>query len=361
MRTLALGILGLAACGGATPPGFVAGSTVVSSSATTSDALDAGTSSTGLADDSSDASGSTGTLRDVGSAMDFGSDQPAGCQGKVDLLFLISRSSNMRHVQEQLLASFPGFIDTIEERLAGFDVRIMAVNPDGNWGGQGCDGADGLCKDNYPNCGPNAEDYQCITFPDMKTKCDTELGAGLVFNVGYQAKNAVCDLYGGNRYIIAGEPDLKSAFDCIATVGTSGGVPSIGDALVAAMSWPMNGPYGCNKDFLRDDALLVVVLVANTLSDDSWNPPYNQHKAILEAKKDENAVVMLAVTIFPPTENEPTDPDCIVDDWGAGGFVELLEMFPHHLRGNACSESYVPFFASAIDLIDEACSNFIPR
>jgi len=53
--------------------------------------------------------------------------QPPGCKGKVDLLFVISRQSTMQTEQTQLLASFPGFIDTIEQKLEGFDVHIMTA------------------------------------------------------------------------------------------------------------------------------------------------------------------------------------------------------------------------------------------
>ena len=59
----------------------------------------ADTTSTGPSDDSAGGSGSTGTstgtLRDVGTAADFGTGQPIGCKGKVDLLFVISRLGTM--------------------------------------------------------------------------------------------------------------------------------------------------------------------------------------------------------------------------------------------------------------------------
>lgn len=49
---------------------------------------------------------STGVLRDVGTDDDFGPTQPAGCRGKVDLLFLISSLGTMKTEQTQLLATF---------------------------------------------------------------------------------------------------------------------------------------------------------------------------------------------------------------------------------------------------------------
>jgi hypothetical protein len=70
----------------------------------------------------------------------------------------------------------------------------------------------------------------------MVTSCDAELGAGLIFNAGGGAANKLCDLHGGNRYIVSGEPNMTSALECIAKVGWSGGIPAMGDALIAALS-----------------------------------------------------------------------------------------------------------------------------
>ena len=143
MRTPILAALVLAAaCGDAAPPGFSTGPAVTSLSASTSGSSSTGdTSSTGPADDSAGSSGSssTGIVRDVGTAMDFGPVQPPGCKGKVDFLFVISRQGTMVNEQTQLLASFPDFIDTIEQTLEGFDVHIMTPNPDAYWPGWTCE------------------------------------------------------------------------------------------------------------------------------------------------------------------------------------------------------------------------------
>jgi hypothetical protein len=69
----------------------------------------------------------------------------------VDLLFVISRQHTMLTEQTQLLASFAGFIDTIEQKLEGFDVHIMTANPDGDWPGDVCQYQPEGCKTNWPN------------------------------------------------------------------------------------------------------------------------------------------------------------------------------------------------------------------
>ena len=54
-------------------------------------------------------------LNDVGSDQDLGGGLPAGCQGKIDFLFVISRLWTMAEIQDKLIAAFPAFIDTIQK------------------------------------------------------------------------------------------------------------------------------------------------------------------------------------------------------------------------------------------------------
>lgn len=363
-RAPLLAALALAACGDtANPPGFSSGPAVTSVPETTSGSSSTGdASSTGPADESAGSSGSTstggGTL-DVGTAIDFGPVQPPGCKGKVDILFVISRLHTMKTEQTQLLASFPGFIDTIEAKLEGFDVHILTANPDGKWPGYVCE-TQGGCLEYWPNCGPTAEDYQCNVYPDLVTECDKVLGAGLTFNVGAYAANKLCDLHDGNRYIVSGEPDMASAFECIAKVGVSGGDPPLGDAMIAALSSELNGPGGCNEGFLRDDALLVVVLIKDNDDDESQSYAKTQYEAIVAAKGDPNSVVMLAVTPQTYQEGDPMIPGCTYDDPPLN-FSELLSRFTYTVYGDTCAQSYAPFFDEAIGKISEACESFIPQ
>ena len=355
-----------AACGDTAAPGFSTGPAITSVSASTSGSSSgADTTSTGPADDSAGSSASTststsaGTL-DVGTVMDFGPVQPPGCKGKVDLLFVISRIHTMVTEQEQLLASFPGFIETIEQKLEGFDVHIMTANPDGRWPGFAfCEGGDGLCSKYYPYCGPHAMGYDCETYAGLATECDEVLGAGLTFNVGAYAANKLCDLHGGHRYIISGEPSMPDAFECIAKVGVSSGSPFLGDAMIAALSPKLNGPGGCNEGFLRDDALLVVVFISDTLDFSPKSYAKQQYEAIIAAKGDPNAVVMLAVVPQPLGDAEPV-PNCSYQD-PPHEFSDLLSRFSYTFVGDTCAPSYASFFDAAVDKISEACGSFIPQ
>jgi len=363
MRAPVLAALVLAACGDATPPGFSSGPPVTSVAESTSSNSSSGdSSSTGPADNStgSSDSSSTGTILDVGAETGFDTGQPPGCKGKVDLLFLISRTDSMDRVQEQLLASFSGFVQTIEDRLEDFDVQIMVANPDGTWPGLYCDTSPMGCP-MYGHCGPDDENWICGESADEWRPCYSELGAGITFNAGPGALNKRCELFGENSYIVSGEPDLDGMLECIAKVGTGGGYPATGDALIAAVSPKLNGPTGCNAGFLRNDALLVVAIIDNRLDEQSLSSAKTQYDKVIAAKKDPNAVVMLAITALPLEEGEPDPPGCIVDDITEDPYLPLLEQFPYRLRGNACADSYVPFFDEAVSMIDEACGKFVPQ
>jgi hypothetical protein len=354
----------LAACGSNTPPAFSTGPGVTSVPGTTSGNSSSGdASSTSTADDSagSSESSSTGTIRrDVGADTDYGTGQPPGCKGKVDLLFLIGRSASMEYAQAQLLASFPGFVQTIEERLEGFDLHIMAANPDGDWPGFNCQQEE-ACGTYWPHCAEGDENWDCVNSVQEWQKCDSKLGAGVTFNAGQGTMNKRCDLYGGNRYIVSGEPDLAGQFECIAAAGTWGPHEEPGDALIAAVSPELNKGGGCNAGFLRDDALLVVAIIANTYDGKSVSSAYSQYDKVIAAKNDPHAVVMLAITAFPDEDGIPDEPGCVEDIEGLNNYLALLEMFPYHLRGDACADSYVPFFDEAVGMIDEACGSFVPQ
>jgi hypothetical protein len=329
------------------PPETSSGTSAVSSS----HASDSTTS----AEDSG--AGTTEPLRDLGSEPDFSLDPPVGCKGKIDFLFLISRFGNMQTEQQQLLASFPGFIETIETMFPEFDTHIMVANPDGTWPGWGCEMY--LCENDAPYCGENGKDYVCGPASyELATDCDEVLGAGLLFNAGPFATNTPCSLAGGHRYITREEPDLLAAFECIATVGTYGPEPPTGDALIAALS-PYLSVGECNKGFLRDDALLFLTFISDSEDDKSKTTPADWYQAIVKAKHgDPGAVVPLLVT--PQYDLDPPE-GCSSDLDHKNKLRDLITMFPYHLEGNTCALSYAPYFADAAKLVGEACDSFAPQ
>ena len=176
------------------------------------------------------------------------------------------------------------------------------------------------------------------------TACDETLGAGLIFNAGGYAANRQCELFGGNRYIISGEPDLPAALECIAKVGTSGGDPPMGDALIAALDSKINAEGACNAGFLREEALLVVVFINDTSDTESTSWPYQQYDAPLKDGAQEEPGCTY--------DEDPINKDKIRD---------LIDRFPNRAYGDTCADDYAPFLNEAADLIGEVCGSFVPQ
>ena len=290
-------------------------------------------------DPASGDSGGTTLILDVGADHDLGDGNPIGCNGKIDLLFVISRRAGMGGFQTQLRAAFPQFIATIEAKFAEFDYHIMVVDGDSTWGGSTCDAlCPALCVPNYP----------CDYTP---TYCDTKMGAGSVFPAGGDAANKPCDIDGGRRYMVTGQADLKGTFACAAQVGSSGR-DWLGEALTAAMHSNINDPGGCNPGFLRDDALLMVTLISNTYDQpgDSAGTPATWSAAVREAKGDDLESVVL------PNIGDTMVPGCHEKD----RLCQLVELFPYALNTEIWADDYGPFFDEATDLVEAACADFIP-
>jgi hypothetical protein len=356
--TLAL-LAGALACNGpAADGGFASSSPGPASAAATSTGPSAASSS-GVDSTSTSTSGDSTAaepLRDLGSP-DFGPDKPAGCKGKIDFLFLISRLSQMDDEQQRLVSSFPGFIDTIETMFPDFDVHIMVANPDGTWPGWACEKY--ACTQDAFYCGEHGEGYTCgPASTAFATECDATLGAGITFNAGPYAANKPCTLAGGRRYITNEEPDILSAFECIATVGTLGLPPPTGDALIAALS-PYFAVGECNKGFLRDDALLFLTFISDLEDDYSKTYVSDWYKAVVKAKHgDPDAVVNLLVTAF----YSPVQIDgCTTSNNHENKLRDLVTMFPYNVVGDLCAPSYAPYFEAAAKLVDEACASFVPQ
>ncbi|MCY1054288.1 hypothetical protein [Nannocystis sp. SCPEA4] len=295
-----------------------------------------------LEDTSTSSTGEQSTtlpLQDLG-MPDLGDLHPVGCKGKIDFLFVISRFGYMEPVQERLIEAFPDFIATIQSKFADFDYHIMVVDGDATWGSEVCNA----------DCSPTGcpyPDYPCDAIESV-TACDTTMGAGTVFPAGKGASNVDCGLVGGRRYLTREQPNLSETFACLAQVGLTGD-HLLGEAVTAAMQPAINDPGGCNEGFLRDDALLMITFISNTLDLYSAGKPKLWAEAIANAKHgDSNSVVMFSIH-FP--ECNPSDRLC-----------DLVKYyFPYwHIADNEDAD-YRPAFEVATDLIGEACSAFIPQ
>lgn len=275
---------------------------------------------------------------------DFGPQQPVGCRGKIDFLFIISADNTMKPKQERLLASFPGFMAAIEAQLPDFDVHILVGDSDSYWGLKDC----ALCSG---DCDPAGFPPLCGAEIEL---CDKKIGAGVTFPVGEGASNRRCKLASGRRYIDSTEPDRAEAFKCIAQVGI-GGDSSAAEAMVKALA----GPGNCNDGFLREDALLVVTLIHDNYDQGSDGTVESWITALRDAKGgDEDAFALLVLT---------TDVDidyhqlCFPNDYHPvkNPLRVLAEGVKHGFIGSICAESYEPFFAETVATLVDLCDEFV--
>ncbi|WAS95083.1 hypothetical protein [Nannocystis punicea] len=249
--------------------------------------------------------------------------------------------------QSALKASFPSFIATLESQFADFDYHILSTNTFGSWALPWCAGCKDVCA--------QTPDYPCSAALEP---CDSVQGAGVTFPRGDNATNQRCDLTSGRRYITSDEPDLESAFTCIASMGTNGG-DQVAEATVKALAGDMNAPGGCNEGFLRPDALLFVVAIQDTYDQFSEGTAEDWRDALVDAKGgDVDAVVLLVIS----TDVDDPDGLCGYDpgvEHELRTWTELMK--PNALFGSACAMDYVSFFDAAAMMLKSQCDVFVPQ
>jgi hypothetical protein len=274
-----------------------------------------------------------------------------GCKA-IDFLFVIDNSGSMGDNQQNLITSFPGFIQKIQETIVDVDsYHVMVVKTDDYWNDCTieCDFFPFLCTFGNVNA--------CDGAPSV---CDDTLGAGVNFPIGEDASNQYCSLTGGQRFITPQEPvnELPGKFTCIASVGTdgdSGEKPMA--ALTAALSDSLNGPGGCNSGFLRDDAVLVVTIITDEEDSDSPGTPDGWYQNVVAQKSgDGSGVVVLGLI----NDTDAGNPVCPVESGDPAKIREFIQKFPNQIMGSVCELDYAPFFEQAVDLINTTCDEYVP-
>jgi hypothetical protein len=193
-------------------------------------------------------------------------------------------------------------------------------------------------------------------------QCEDILGAGVTYPRGANASNMDCNFQNGMRFMTDAEPNLVTAFQCAARVGTD----STNDperpmeAMVQAVSGG-GAVGGCNTGFLRDDAILVVTFITDEdddANDGSAGSVDTWRQALITAKNgDESAIVMLGLFGDQDLPNAICGSEAEVsprlrqflDSWGDQGFF-----------GSICANDYDDFFQAAVDIIDTTCDDFTP-
>jgi hypothetical protein len=276
-----------------------------------------------------ESSSSEGTVFDLGSMPDIDMPPLLGCE-KVDFLFVIDNSESMVDNQANLAANFPAFIDGIQATLADVDEYQVGV----------------VTSDSYAFNSP---------------PCD-ELGGLVVRTGGDDSSSTVCGPYAAGDNFMTEADDLATEFECAARVGSEGnGIEFPMNAVEVAVRKDLGEPGECNEGFIRDDALLVLVIIT-----DEWDGPGDPeifgstgdaaswYETVVDAKGGfAQNVVVLSLVHF--GECPPTDGGSLSGD---------IEPFTTMFGGNGflgCIDSdYGDLFTQATAIIDGACDGFVP-
>lgn len=241
--------------------------------------------------------------------------------GQVDFLFIIDNSGSMGDEQAELVASFPVFINSIQNVLEGVESYQVGV----------------VTTDAYS---PNI------------AGCN-QLSSLVVQTGGSNSSNAVCGPYAAGDNFMTEADDLATAFSCAAQVGTVGSATERPmQAMVEAVTRVEGGPGECNEGFIRDDALLVVVIITDEPDNASTGSPMTWYDDVVAAKLGipEN-VVVLSIINTPGGACGSAAPDiaAFTTMFGVNGFMSDI-----------CVPDFAMIFDQAVGIVDIACDNYIP-
>jgi hypothetical protein len=240
----------------------------------------------------------------------------------------------MSEEQTALIASFGGFVDAIKSQLANADSYHIGI----------------VTSDDYSG---NASGCQTI---------------GSLVTQTVDANSSVVDCLpfsSGKRFMDETEPDLAAKFACAANVGVAGdGDERMMLATTNAVSTTTNAPGACNDGFLRDDALLVLVLITDEddapdcvpffgcVGGGSPGSPPEWAETIVQRKGGvQGNVVVLGIA-------GDQGNSCGADY--SQRVIAFLNWFTNRSLGDICAPSYEQFFTDAISVIDTACDEFTP-
>src|SRR5262249_9446365 len=142
-------------------------------------------------------------------------------------------------------------------------------------------------------------------------------------------------------------------------------------SLIAAVD-PANSAEGaCNAGFMRDDALLVFLMITDEEDDHTDEPapqggslgePPDWYASVVAAKSGKSSNVVALGLIG----GSPRFDDCTAlsaDGKGAEQTTRLeqfFDMFDTHFEGSVCTPNYAGFFNEALEKVSTGCMNFIP-
>lgn len=254
---------------------------------------------------------------------------------EIDFLFVVDNSISMRKEQESLAQAVPKFIDT-----------LMNSKPE-------------IEKDYH--IGVVTTDHF-----DQNPKTCRFLG-GLVTGVEVQVTNSEgilewvrkdCGPYKSGLNYMTQADDLRKTFTCAARPGIVGSSEErqIG-ALLGAVRRD-NGQSGrCNEGFVRDEALLVVVLISDEDAEHDTGGPKEWRQELLALKKNDPRKLMM-ISIVAPSSNQCDEASGTVNV--AKRIIEFTGLFEKRgFVGDICAPNYEGIFDKAVGMVDFACGELV--
>jgi hypothetical protein len=277
---------------------------------------------------------------------------PSAACNQIDFLFVIDNSGSMDDVQNKLIAAFPQFATLIDQ---------------------------------YQNAVGQQLDYRIAV---------TTTGRDVSYNISLLGNNIPFNEMGDDgefravpgqtrRWIERADGNVATTFSTVGKVGTGG--PGL-EMQLLSMEWALSrrmtepGPMGQpppNMGFLREDALLAIVMVSDeddcstpdngfTISDDSCDSPEpsgfrttQSFKDFLDGVKGAGrwAVAMIAI---PPGNAQ----GCGVNDEYTAEGIRLKQFSDlagvNGVFADLCAASYADALGDALDTFTAACENLPP-
>lgn len=317
-------------------------------------------------DTSEDTTSTSGHPTETSMVPDFGEPE-YDCNGKIDILIVFDRHYYIENFWPTMAEALPVVLPMMVEWFANFDTHWMVANPYQNWGIVACGSQ--CAQNNGVNCDPiGPPDYPCQPhLDDSLSDCDKTRGAGFLFPAGYASANKRCEFAGGQRWIQSSvTDDLLGELSCITETGwTDQNSIMAENAMVQALEPPITKiPGGCNFGFLRDDALLFIVLFTGYagIDDSIAGTPKDWAETIYYAKNgDRDKVVVLGIG----TDHTHPQDVSVCGKQGTLDYSSDIESFlrfeiDHAVQGSNCADDYVPFFESGLKLALEMCGEQPP-
>lgn len=293
----------------------------------------------------------------AGESSSTGFDLPQLNCEKLDFVFVIDNSSSMADEQMFLADAVPGFIDAMRNQFPTIEsFRVGVVD-----------------TDSYPAIGATETPLEgCPAENPDCGSCDYQLGAFLTKPTSATDPTMSCEFTTESAFMDGESATFSEEFACAAIVGTQGNpIEQQAGALLASIDPSMNAEGACNAAFMRDDALLVFLMISDEEDDykdlpmpqgGSLGEPAEWYASVVAAKQDKPTNVVALGLIG----GSPRFPDCTAlsaDGKGAEQTSRLdafFGMFETNFVGSVCTDGYDAFFAEALQKVAEGCSNFVP-